>query len=236
MMKTSVIVPVYNSGRILTGAYKRIKSELEKIADDYEIIFRNDASSDDSQDVLEGIAAGDRRVKVFLNPQNRGLGFTLRELFRDAGGECIVYLDADAYLCFDFSRLAEFLKILEDGPDVLIASRYKNSSNQIPYYRRYPSKIYNCLNRVLFGLDTEDIGSGFVLFKGRVLKGLQLESEGFDIHSELFAKIKRAGFEIKEEPVDYKHWYGGSFNIFKHAPKAMAGTLKTWFKLTVLRR
>lgn len=237
-MKISVIVPVYNSGKILSGAYKGIKSELEKITGDYEIIFRNDASSDDSQQILKEISAGDKKVRILSNPANRGLGFTLRELFKDAAGDYIVYLDADAYLCFDLSRLDEFFKLIaaDGGPDVLIASRYKRKDNRIPFYRRYPSKVYNIMNRMLFGMDIEDIGSGFVLFRKNTVKGLTLECEGFDIHSELFAKIRRAGFKIREEAVVYRHWYGGSFNPFKHAPKTLAGTLKAWFKVAVLNR
>lgn len=233
-MKISAVIPVYNSSKILFNSYKNIKNELKKITKDYEILFRNDVSKDESWDALKKIAQKDRKVKIFSNSENRGLGFTLRKLFNDAKGDYVIYFDADAYLCFDLGLLKKFLKIMEDEADVVIASRYEKKDSSIPFYRVYPSKFYNLLNRILFNISIEDIGSGFVVFKKKVLRRVNLKSDGFDIHIEMFAKIKRAGFRIKEVPVTYKHWYGGAFDVLKHGPKTLLNTLRLWYKLFVL--
>jgi len=115
------------------------------------------------------------------------------------------------------------LKKINDG-DVIIASRYRN--NKIPFYRLFPSLIYRLVNRFLFGVDIDDIGSGFVIFKKKVLDGINLRSNGFDIHIELFTKIKKSGFKIIEAPVKYTHWKGGSFRVLKHGPRTLTNTLK----------
>lgn len=235
-MKISAVIPVYNSSKILYDSYKNIKKQLSKVTRDYEILFRNDGSRDESEEVLKKIAGKDKRVRIFSNPGNKGLGFTLRNLFKDAKGNLVIYFDADAYLCFNLDMLPKFLKIIQDGADVVIASRYEKPGRNIPFYRVYPSRIYYAINKILFNINIEDVGSGFVVFKKKALDKIKLASDGFDIHIEIFSKIKRAGFKIKEVPVTYKHWYGGSFDVLKHGPKTLFRTLKVWYNLTILRK
>jgi len=228
-MKISAIIPVYNSGKILNETYKNIDAELKKITDEYEILFRDDGSKDNSREILDKLSKK-KNVKVFFNEENKGLGYTLRNLFKDSKGEYIIYFDADAYLCFDLGLLPHFIEKMSDN-DVLIASRYERKDRNIPFYRIYPSRIYNVINNILFDLNIEDIGSGFVIFKKRVLDNINLESNKFDIHIELFSKIKKAGYKIEEVSVNYDHWYGGSFDVFKHGPKTLLNTFKLWYKL-----
>jgi glycosyltransferase involved in cell wall biosynthesis len=228
-MKISAIIPVYNSSKILEDAYKNIDNQLKKITDNYEILFRDDGSKDDSRDVLNKLVKK-KNIKVFFNEGNRGLGYTLRNLFNDSKGEFIIYFDADAYLCFDLGLLNHFIEKMKDV-DVIIASRYEKHTRKIPFYRVYPSRIYNVINNVLFNLDIEDIGSGFVIFKKNALNNIDLQSNDFDVHIELFAKLKKAGYKIEEIPVNYNHWYGGSFDVFKHGPKTLLNTFKIWYRL-----
>lgn len=225
-MKISTCIPVYNSEKILIDSYKSIKKELEKITKDYEILFRNDCSKDNSLEVLKKIS--DKKVKVFSNERNRGLGFTLRNLFKDAEGSVVIYFDVDAFLCFDLSLLKRFLEELKSC-DVIIASRYE--LGDVPLCREIPSILYYGLNKILFKVKIRDAGSGFVIFKSATLKNINLCSDGFEIHAEIFAKIHRAGFRIKEVPVFYKAWRGGSFSVVEHGFKTLADTLKVWWKL-----
>jgi hypothetical protein len=57
---------------------------------------------------------------------------------------------------------------------------------------------------------------------------VHFRSNGFSVHIELFTKINKAGFKIIEVPVNYVHWDGGSFNMIKHGPRTLIGTLKLW--------
>jgi glycosyltransferase involved in cell wall biosynthesis len=228
-MKISAVIPVYNSSKILNGTYKNIDAELKKITDSYEILFRDDGSKDNSKEILNRLS-NKKNVRVFFNEENKGLGYTLRNLFKDCKGEYIIYFDADAYLCFDLGLLPHFIDKMNDN-DVLIASRYERKNRNIPFYRIYPSRIYNIINNILFDLNIEDIGSGFVIFKKEVLDSIKLESNKFDIHIELFAKLKKAGYKIEEISANYDHWYGGSFDVFKHGPETLLNTFKLWYKL-----
>jgi len=222
----SAVIPVYNSRKIIFGTYESIKKEFEKITDDYEILFRNDGSTDNSEEVLKKIVKNDKKVQFFSN-SNRGLGYVLRKLFKSASGDYIIYFDADAYLSFNLSILSDLLKNMNDF-DVIIASRYKKG--KIPLSRLIPSLAYRVINKLLFRINIEDAGSGFVLFKKKVFDEIELISNGFDIHMELFTKIKKRRFKIIEIPVSYSHWEGGSFKILKHGPTTLIETLKLWWR------
>lgn len=221
-MKLSAVIPVYNSGKIIFDTYTNVKKQFEKITDDYEILFRNDGSSDDSKERLEKIAKKDKKVKIFSN-ENQGLGFVLRKLFKDATGDFIIYFDADVHLSFDLNSLSYLLNKTSNS-DVVIASRYRG--NKIPLRRIIPSLTYRFINRLLFGINLNDTGSGFVIFKKKVFDGLKLYSNGFDIHVELFTKIKKSGHMIIEVPVKYSHWDSGSFKVLKYGPSTLINTLK----------
>ena len=229
-MKLSLLVPVYGSEKILEKSYEHLKKAAQLITKDYEILFRYDCSPDNSYEVLKRIAKKDKKVRIFRNEKNNGLGFTLRNLFKDAKGEFVIYLDADAYMCFHLEDIKRLMKEINKY-DVVIASRYKESTKNVPLYRIYPSVIYFWVYRILFGLNIRDIGSGFVIFRKNALDSIKLISDGFDIHLEIYCKLRRAGFKIKELPVYYKHWYGGSFDILKHGPKTLLNTFRIWIEM-----
>jgi len=226
ILKLSAVIPVYNSEKILLGTYNSVKMEFEKITDDYEILFRNDGSTDNSEEVLKKISKNDEKVHFFSN-SNHGLGYVLRKLFKSAKGEYIVYFDADVYLSFDLTILSTLLKKMYNV-DVIITSRYQKG--KVPFSRLLPSLVYRAINRILFGINILDVGSGFVLFKKNVLDSVELYSNGFNIHVELFTKIKKKGYKVTEIPVAYSHWKGGSFKVLKHGPTTLIETFKLWLR------
>jgi len=223
-VKISAVIPVYNSGSILQGTYTNVKKALSGMTDEYEILFRNDGSRDGSQEILEKIARSDKHVRIFSN-ENHGLGYVLRQMFKDARGELVVYMDADAYMTFGLSQLPRLAEMTKNA-DVVIASRYKQGS--IPMHRLIPSRTYKLINELLFGVGIDDIGSGLVVFRKSALDRIKLYSDGFEIHIELYTKLHRAGFSIVEVPTDYVHWDEGSFKMLKHGPRTLAMTMKYW--------
>jgi len=230
ILELSAVIPVYNSGKIIFGTYKSVKKEFERITNDYEILLRNDGSTDNSEEVLKKIIKNDKKVRIFSN-SNHGLGYVLRKLFKNAKGDYIIYFDADMFLSFDLTILYDLLKKMSNA-DVVIASRYHSryQKGRVPFYRLIASLIYRVINRLLFRIDITDVGSGFVLFKKKVLNKVELTSNGFDIHIELFTKIKKKGFKIIEVPVSYSHWEYGSFKMLKHGPETLIETFKLWWR------
>ena len=225
--KISIVIPVYNAQKIILNSYKVLKEKLEKQNYSYEILFRDDASSDRSKYILGEIYKTDSKAKVFSNSLNRGLGFTLRNLFRHASGDIIIYLDID--LPFGIDILPHLIQELKSA-EVILASRYAGLSSRIPLPREITSRLYYLLCSLLFDINVKDIGSGAVVFRKEALNKLSLVSDGFDIHIEIFAQLKESGCIVKEIPAKYTYNGYSTFSILQHAPSVLINTLRFWLK------
>ena len=232
-MKVSIAIPIYNAESILWHSYRKLKQLLEGTGKDYEILLRNDASKDESASILKEISQKDNRVRIFSHHPNRGLGYTLRELFKSTHGDIVIYLDID--LSFDMSVLPSFLNQIE-STDVILASRYTGLVKDVPMERKIFSRLYYLFTKLLFNINVKDIGSGFVIFKRNVLEQISLSADRFDIHIEIFVKIQQAGFRVNEIPVEYVHNHdAGTFSLLKHGFNALSGTSRLWWKDTLSR-
>jgi len=116
--------------------------------------------------------------------------------------------------------------------DAAIASRRLPESKVVipqPWYRRHWENIVNPFVRVAFGLRVKDTQCGAKLFKREVVKSVlpELKLSGFEFDVELLWKIKRAGFNIKEVPVVWRHKSGSRFKLH-YWPSMAWGLLKAW--------
>jgi glycosyltransferase involved in cell wall biosynthesis len=129
----SVILPVFNAGRLLEEA---IESILNQTIQNLELIIINDGSTDDSLDIIKTFAHKDKRIR-FISRPNKGLVFTLNELVKLANGRYIARQDQD-----DISlpaRLEKQIAFLRRNPDVsmvgtnimVIDSRGKRVSQKV---------------------------------------------------------------------------------------------------------
>ena len=225
-MDISILIPCYNEAAIIKGTYLKIKEEIQKFTANYEIIFVNDGSSDDTEKILKDIAEKDKKIKLFSYSVHRGLGYAYQRLYKMATGEIVIQMDAD--LSTPVSIFHKFIEEIKNA-DVVVASKYIGQISNFPFHRFLFSRIYYMLNKLLFGLDIKDIASGFVSFRKKVLDSIELQSEGWEIHLELFAKIKARGFKVEEIPAKYEHRHRGSkLNIFKDGPITLSRTFKIW--------
>lgn len=226
-MKLSVVIPTYNASEFIENTYADIKFQIDNLNIDYEFLFRDDCGLDNTREKLKIIAKRDKKVRLFFNRHNMGLGYNLDQLFKDAKGDIVLYFDAD--LSFDVKRLPDFLKEIRSGrTDVCIGSKYQGIRGKIPLIRFIPSRVYYFMNRLLFSVKIRDIGSGFVMMWKKSLKGINLNAKRFAVHIELFHKLSKKGCVIKEIPVRYVHQEGGSFKMFKHGPRTLLDTWAYW--------
>jgi dolichol-phosphate mannosyltransferase len=95
-MLLSVIVPCYNEELVLKATYERLSSVLCGIRDiSYELIFVNDGSQDETQQVLKDLRLHDRRVKVVRLSRNFGHQIAVTAGLEQASGDAVVIIDAD---------------------------------------------------------------------------------------------------------------------------------------------
>ena len=116
MPKVSVIIPNYNHARFLE---KRIKSVLDQTYQDFEVIYLDDASTDNSDQVFAKFAS-DKRVQAMYNESNSGSPFKQwNKGIRYSQGDYIWIAESDDYA--DKRLLAELVDRLDNNPTVGLA-------------------------------------------------------------------------------------------------------------------
>jgi len=90
-MKVSIIIPIYNGTRYIPNMYQSLKDQTFQ---DFEIIYVNDGSKDDSLRLLREIEKNDARVSVFTQ-SNKGICASRNYGIEKAGGEYLIFLDQD---------------------------------------------------------------------------------------------------------------------------------------------
>ncbi|PPR48021.1 MAG: putative glycosyltransferase EpsH [Alphaproteobacteria bacterium MarineAlpha5_Bin9] len=100
-VQVSVIVPVFNGGLYIGRCIRSLLKQTMN-QDDYEIIVVNDASNDQTKNVLETFI-GD--IKYFENQKRLGLPATLNTGIKHAKGQFIVRVDADDYVHWDYLKI-----------------------------------------------------------------------------------------------------------------------------------
>ena len=118
-MKISVIVPTYNEAENIKKLIPMIDSVLKDY--DYEIIVVDDNSPDGTAEVAKKLAE-QYPVKVLIREKKKGLASAILYGFMNANGDVLGVIDAD--LQHPPELLGEMAKKIEDGYDIVIASRY----------------------------------------------------------------------------------------------------------------
>lgn len=230
MPDLSIIIPVYNAQDLIRENIEGLLSVCDAAHLNAEILLCDDHSRDNSLHVMKSLAAQYPALRIFANDRNYGLGYTLRRLIPESRAEHIVYCDAD--LPFGAQGVVAVADVLQQA-DIVVASRYAGEKNYVHIFRSILSRMYWLICRIFFGLAVNDIGSGTVGFQKSEILPLNLQSNGFDIHLELYARARRKGLAIKELGLPSQLTKTGSFSVVKHAPLIIKDTLKWWWKLKV---
>jgi glycosyltransferase involved in cell wall biosynthesis len=118
----SLVVPVYNESEVLGAFYERASQVLASIPDfEYEILFIDDGSKDDSFEQMSAFAAHDPRVRVLKFSRNFGHHVAITAGIDHAGGDCVVVIDADLQDPPEVIRL--MVEKWREGFDVVYGSR-----------------------------------------------------------------------------------------------------------------
>ena len=112
----SVIVPVFNESESLKDLYAEIIHSIEDKFE-YEIIFVDDGSTDNSHQIIEELIDVNHKVKLIRFSKNYGKADALSEAFLLSKGEYVITMDAD--LQDDPHEITNLINKLEEGWDMV---------------------------------------------------------------------------------------------------------------------
>ncbi len=223
--------PCYNDAGTIASVVITANRTLRALSDDYEIIVANDASTDNSAEILEELRTIYPHLRVLHHTRNHGYGGNLRSMFAAATKDLIFYTDGDAQ--YDPAELAKLYARLEPGVDVVQGWKIERHD---PLHRKIIGRVYHHFVRRWFGLHLRDVDCDFRLFRRHVLESFPLESNTGCITVEMMTRTEQGGFKVVEVPVHHYHRaYGGSqFFNFSRVARTLVELTGMWFRLKVL--
>jgi glycosyltransferase involved in cell wall biosynthesis len=190
MPTISVIVPAMNEAENLAHVLPRIPRGV------HEVILVDGHSVDDTIAVAQRLLPGIRIVQQ----DGKGKGAALRTGFAAATGDIIVMIDADGSTAPE--EIPAYVRALTDGADYAKGSRFLTGggTSDMPIHRRLGNMAFVYMVRLFFGGKYTDLCYGYNAFWTRVVPMLELDSDGFEIETEMNIRVLRRGLKVAEVP------------------------------------
>ncbi|MCB0403873.1 MAG: glycosyltransferase family 2 protein [Bdellovibrionales bacterium] len=194
MMELSIVMPVYNEAGVLASSLDEALSTVVKASYPCEILLVDDASSDQSFEILQEYQKRyPQTIRVLRHQSNRGIMGALKTLFSEARGRYIFFNSSDGQF-----RTSDVLRMMDlrDSYDLIVGQRKQKLYNM---RRHLVSWFFNFLPKVFFGVETYDAGS-VKLYRADVLK-IPLISQSPFREAERIIRAKKLGFRVGAIPV-----------------------------------
>lgn len=204
----SIIVPVYNEEENLAEFNREILEVLNTVKKEWEIIYINDGSIDNSEEILEDLALKNKKIKIINFRKNFGQTAAISAGINFSKGEVIIPMDAD--MQNNPSDIPRLLKKIEEGYEVVSGWR-KNRKDKL-LSRRFPSWAANKIISLITKIRLHDYGCTLKAYKKEVIKDIKLYGE---MHRFIPVYTSWMGGRITEIEVDHRpRIYGKSkYNI-----------------------
>jgi glycosyltransferase involved in cell wall biosynthesis len=197
-MDISLVVPLYNEEESLPELLTWIEKVMSKNKFDYEVIFIDDGSNDNSWNVIENMAVKNKHVRGISFRRNYGKSAALYCGFEAAQGKVVITMDADLQDSPD-EIPALYNMIVSEGYDLVSGWKKKRYD---PLSKTLPSKLFNATARLFTGIKLHDFNSGLKAYKQKVIKSIEVYGE---MHRYIPVLAKRAGFgKIAEKTVEHR--------------------------------
>jgi len=187
----SVLIPVYNGGEKLADVVRRLAPL------GLPVWVSDDGSTDGSADLA--LAAGARVVRA---DRRGGKGSAirrgLRALMKADHHEWVVFMDGDGQHLPE--EVPGFLSAMENSVDLLVGTRM-HEAHKFPAYRLVPNRLGSEILRWMSGHPVPDTQCGFRAIRCSFLRGMELESDGFEVETEMLLKALRMGARWRAVPV-----------------------------------
>lgn len=210
-IELSVVVPLLDEQDNLRPLHEQISRAL-KGRYEYEVIYIDDGSTDDSFSILKDLRDSDPTVRVIRFRRNFGQTSALSAGFAHARGRVIIAMDAD--LQNDPADIPMLLDKLNEGYDVVSGWRKERHDNAVT--RLLPSKVANWLISRITGVALHDYGCTLKAYRREVLAETKLYGE---MHRFIPALASWSGAEIAECVVNHRP---------RTAGVAKYGLARTW--------
>ena len=192
--RVAVVVPCCDEETTIGKVVADFRAALPEA----DIVVVDNASTDAT---AERARAAGARV---IFESRRGKGFALLAGIRAVrGADWVVMVDGDD--TYPAERVSELLAAARRGADMVVATRrIATASGAFRRFHALGNELFARLVRLIFGLRTEDLLSGYRVLSRRFVESAPLIATGFEIDAELSLQALRHHFAVAEVPVSYR--------------------------------
>jgi len=209
-------IPAYNEEKTIGDVVKRSLQYCDKV------IVVDDGSSDGTASVAKQSGA-----TVISHQKNQGYGAAVITLFdraRQENADILTIIDGDGQ--HDPGQIQLLVNTLqENNVDVVIGSRFLDTTSQTPGYRKRGIKIIT--SAANFGADfkVSDAQSGFRAYSKRAIGAIHPTETGMSVSTEILMKISNKGLSVAEVPITVS--YNGDSSTEHPVPHGIAVLMNT---------
>lgn len=197
----SLILPCYNEEEHVIESVDRIFLVLKKFYNNFEIIFVEDNSTDNTKQILKQIVKKyEKHARVIFHDQNLGRGASVCDGILNSKSEIVGFIDIDCEISPYYIPI--FVDRIMEGFEIVVANRVYELTI-FSFHRWFASKAYAKLTKILFGLEINDTESGYKFFKKQKIKPVlnnTLDKRWF-WDTEICVRANSKGLKISEIPV-----------------------------------
>ncbi len=216
--KYSIIVPVFNEEENVISLHREIIYEMKKIALDFEVIFVNDGSIDNTLEKLKKLYS----IKIINFRKNFGQTAALDAGIKRARGEIIITLDGDGQN--PPSEISKLISKLNEGYDLVSGWRYKRRD---PFIKKIISRGADILRGLLIKDKIHDSGCTLKAYRKECFDDLDLYGE---MHRFIPAILKWKGFKVGEVKVEHRERkFGKTKYNLRRIVKGFLDMWMVWF-------
>lgn len=198
----SVVIPAFNEEASLEEVLASVRSTMEKLGVEYELIVVDDGSTDRTGEI-----AGAAGARVIRHPVNRGTGAARTAGVRQAFGGWVVMLDGDG--TYPSESIPALLQDLNEHDMVVGARRYERGT--LPLFRRPTKYFIRRLASYLVGMEIPDLNSGMRAFKREAaMPFFSILPTTHSWVSTITLAFLANGLSVGFVPIDYFHRKGRS--------------------------
>jgi len=198
----SVLMPIYNESRTLRTIIGRVLNNPSPLP--LELVCVDDASRDQTWEILQELAAADPRIKPFKHAANRGKAAAIRTAIANMTGDVALIQDADLeYDPRDYPAL--LAPILEGKADAVFGSRFAFSGQRrvLFFWHSVANRILTGATNMLLDLNLSDMETGYKAVRTDILRRIPLKADRFGIEPEIVTRLGQWNIRIYEVPISY---------------------------------
>ena len=198
-MDLSIVIPLYNESESIVELNSSINNVLSNSKINYEIIYIDDGSKDNSWDKILEISTNNSKIQGYKFLKNYGKSMALSAGFSSAKGNIVITMDAD--LQDDPNEIIPLYNLIYEN-DFDLVSGWKKKRYDSIIFKNIPSKLFNWAARNASGIKLNDFNCGIKSYKKSVIKEIEL-TDG--MHRYIPVLAKSCGFNKISEKIVKHH-------------------------------